>query len=169
MESQNQEYIIDENNKIIETKNVFYEKNLIGLNYFDFADDQMLIKILKEIFIKVRKKNKTFVTTYRCDNEQSIRLFTLEIIPLDSGKIRLIHRLKNETNREIKLNLEKRSDKIYYLCAWCNKIKVGDSFVEIDDAVNKLKILEYNYLPKFSHIMCNDCKDKLLKETEDLN
>jgi len=39
MESQNQEYIIDENNKIIETKNVFYEKNLIGLNYFDFADD----------------------------------------------------------------------------------------------------------------------------------
>jgi len=81
----------------------------------------------------------------------------------------LVHRLIKETSRLTNLDLKERSDEIYYLCAWCNKIKVGDSFVEIDDAVNKLKILEYNYLPKFSHIMCNDCKDKLLKETEDLN
>ncbi|NMC67331.1 MAG: hypothetical protein GYA61_03800 [Spirochaetales bacterium] len=169
MEELIQEYLLDKDNNIIDTKNVIYDKNLLGLNYFDFADDLTLIKILKDIFKKVREKRKIFITTYRCDNEKNMRLFELEIIPLNNGILKLIHKLIKETNRSIELDLEKRSSELFYLCAWCNRIKVGDNFIEIDDAVNKLKMLEYNYLPKFSHCMCEECKEKLLNEMEDFD
>lgn len=164
-----QEYVLDKNNKIKELKNVEYKKNILGSSYFEFIDDSMLIKILEKIFQKVREKRTSFHTTYRCDDEENIRTFSLDIIPTDNDNLKLIHKIIDKKPRIKPINLTKRSSDIVYLCAWCNRIKIQDAFVEIDDAVNKLKLLEHNYLPEFSHCICNECQTKLLKELDEMN
>ncbi|MDK2792967.1 MAG: hypothetical protein PWQ25_1830 [Deferribacteres bacterium] len=126
-----------------------------------------MIKILKRIFDNVRVKNKAFSTTYRCDNDNYIRLFRLDIIPLDSSKIKLEHTLIDQRQRVTSLENFKQSSRIVTMCAWCNKILCNDQYVEIDEAVNNLKLFEDEGIPKFSHGICDSCKSVLEKEIED--
>ncbi|ADR19535.1 hypothetical protein [Calditerrivibrio nitroreducens] len=159
-------YYLDENNVIINTSEIL-AKQYIGKNYFDSTYDEMLKKILSKIFDAVRKKGSPFKTTYRCDNEVELRLYELKITPMVNNILKLKHELINTTKRETKLNFSSTSDIIYTMCAWCNKIKYQDNFIELEDAVNKMHLLEYNFLPKFSHGICPDCYTGLIKEIEE--
>ncbi|UOD35153.1 hypothetical protein DSN97_02100 [Deferribacteraceae bacterium V6Fe1] len=155
-------YILDEQNYIIETKNV--KDNVIGKNYFDFSYDEILIKILKNMFSKVRANKKIFSTTYRCDNDDYIRYFELNIIPLNNGQIKLEHILTKQTKREKSLKDFTQSSKLYKMCAWCNKILVNDKFIEIEHAINNLKIFDEEGIPNFTHGLCESCKRQLEDE-----
>ncbi|MGC9062359.1 hypothetical protein [Calditerrivibrio sp.] len=159
-------YYLDENNVILNTSEILAKQN-IGKNYFDFINDEMLKIILSRIFDSVRKKGSPFKTSYRCDNEDELRLYDLEITPMVNNILKLKHELVNTTKRATKLHFSSNSDIIFTMCAWCNKIKYRDIFIELEDAVNKMKLLEYNFLPKFSHGICPDCYTGLIKEIEE--
>jgi len=155
-------YVLDKNNFIIEAHNV--EGNIVGKNYFDFAYDKVLIDILKNIFDKVRIKKKVFSTTYRCDDYRFIRRFRLDIIPLNDDNIKLEHTLLEKKDRVKPIDELGKSNKIFTMCAWCNKILCGNEYLEIDYAINELGLFETEGIPNFSHGICPECKAKLEEE-----
>ncbi len=161
-------YYLDGNNVIIRVENID-PLGLIGRGYFEFSNDEMLRQLLSKIFDRVRKFNKTFKTTYRCDDEENIRIFELVIEPLGKNILKLTHKLFKKEPRPHSLDFTQRSDLIYRMCAWCDKIFYNDRYIELDEAVNKMKIFEHNFLPRFSHGICNDCQKKLLEELEEFS
>ncbi|MCX8085177.1 MAG: hypothetical protein N3C60_09680 [Calditerrivibrio sp.] len=161
------EFYLDAANRIINAKNVDLS-NIKGKGYFEFSNDEMLKKLLSKIFQIVRTKKITFTTTYRCDDDKYNRIFKLEIEPLIDGMLRLRHVLVSKTPRPTLLDFSRRSDLVYRMCAWCDKIFYVDRYIELDEAVNNLKLFEHNYLPMFTHGICSDCHKKLMDEIEEL-
>lgn len=161
-------YYLDEKNTIIRTENID-DKGILGRGYFEFSNDEMLKRLLSKIFDKVRTLNKPFTTTYRCDDEVDLRIFKLTIEPMGNGFIKLKHELFKKEPRIKALDFSQRSDIIYRMCAWCDKIFYNDQYIELDDAINKMKIFEHNFLPLFTHGICNDCQKKLLEEIEEFS
>lgn len=155
-------YILDKYNNIIEAENT--EANIIGSNYFDFSYDEILINILKDIFEKVRTKQKIFSTSYRCDNDNYVRYFDLNIIPLKGNQIKLEHILTKQIKRKTNLKNFKQSSKTYKMCAWCNKILYKNNYIEMEDAINEIKIFNDEGIPNFTHGICDSCKLKLENE-----
>lgn len=155
-------YILDENNTIIETQNV--ESSVIGRNYFEFSYDKILIKMLKNIFNEARKRGEIFSTFYRCDNDDYVRYFKLNVIPLKNGLLRLEHILTKKIKRIKSLKVLDKSSKIYKMCAWCNKILHNNKYIEMEYAINEIGLFIDEGIPHFTHGICSDCKQKLENE-----
>lgn len=155
-------YVLDENNTIIETQNV--EISVIGRNYFEFSYDNILIKILKNIFNEARKRGEIFSTFYRCDDDDYVKYFKLNVIPLKNGLLRLEHILTKKIKRIKSLKDFDKSSKIYKMCAWCNKILHNNKFIEMEHAINEIGLFIDEGIPRFTHGICNDCKQKLENE-----
>jgi hypothetical protein len=155
-------YILDRLNNILATENV--KDNIVGVNYFDFSYDEVLVNMLKNIFDKVRINEKTFSTTYRCDNDDYVRYFKLNIIPMKNQMIKLEHILTKQTKRKTSLKNFGRSSKTYKMCAWCNKVLYNGKYIKIEHAINELNIFDDEGIPSFTHGICESCISKIDRE-----
>ena len=50
------------------------------------------------------------------------------------------------------------------ICAWCGKIRVGDDWLGLGEAVGKLELFDLSALPGLTHGMCRSCKVELRKK-----
>ncbi len=53
------------------------------------------------------------------------------------------------------------------MCSWCKAVKVGDdTWVEVEDAVDRLKLFDFRYLPQISHGVCPSCAADIHEKIE---
>lgn len=50
-------------------------------------------------------------------------------------------------------------------CAWCERVRL-DSWTESEEALRKLRTYEWPEPPRFSHGVCDDCFDQLLRRRD---
>jgi hypothetical protein len=43
-------------------------------------------------------------------------------------------------------------------CAWCKRIRVGSKWMEVEDALEPLKIFDMEQLPQITHGICRACR-----------
>jgi hypothetical protein len=56
-----------------------------------------------------------------------------------------------------------RTDYVLTMCAWCKKLPVAGHWVEIEVAVEALKLFDVTSLPMLSHGICPTCQDLVLR------
>ena len=57
-----------------------------------------------------------------------------------------------------------RSKEIIVMCSWCNKVRIADKWFTIEAAIEELGLLNQAVLPKTSHSICTECREKIEKE-----
>src|SRR5690606_7906888 len=59
-----------------------------------------------------------------------------------------------------------RSSDLLRLCAWCNRVNVGsvlNQWVEVEEAMERLRLFERDRLPQLTHGICEPCLDAMLQ------
>lgn len=50
-----------------------------------------------------------------------------------------------------------REERLLTACAWCERVKVEDSWLSASDAIRTLRTFEWPEPPLFTHGMCDHC------------
>lgn len=147
-------------------KSDFDFNTLLNRDFFKFLSLPELRILFKAIFKEVINKNKVFETFYRCDSLYSKRKYKLRIYHEDH-KIVMEHFLVEETPLSESVNFMTKGDLYLKMCSWCNKFYVSSQgYVELEEAIERLKLMEHDILPKITHGICQDCLATLVDEVE---
>lgn len=60
----------------------------------------------------------------------------------------------------------KRTEEFLRMCSWCKKMPDGDDWIEIEEAVAKMRLFEAAALPMISHGMCGRCEIMMHKSID---
>lgn len=145
-----------------------YPSNVIGFPLWNFITG-IETKHLYQIMLKeVRDKYKQIRVFFRCDAPTIRRYLKLSIIPLEHGIIEFQSQtIKVESRYPIGLldSRTKRSEEFIRICSMCKKIAISDcEWIEIEEAINTLRIFEQELVPQLTHGFCKCCFDLTMLE-----
>ena len=171
-------YFIDSQNRIIET-DFFGDGSKCwnndspchtegGTSVWDVVEGIETRHLYEALFQKVRSGALIGPIPFRCDSPDERVFFELFMIPHAEGTIEVKSCfVRSESREPIKLLDETvdRSDELLSICSMCKKIKLDDeTWVEVERAVEKLKLFELARLPQLTHGLCQSCYQVALKE-----
>ncbi|WPD24981.1 MAG: hypothetical protein SD837_10520 [Candidatus Electrothrix scaldis] len=116
----------------------------------------------------IRASKKAIGFSFRCDSPETRRYMKMEMVPLEQGKVQFTSYLEREEEREPVALLEifaERSVEIITICSWCKRIKAENgSWLDAEEAVEKMALFHKERLPKLSHGVCPVCYELLIKK-----
>lgn len=59
------------------------------------------------------------------------------------------------------------TSELIFACGWCGRVRIGDGWIDLGDAVDLMQHLELPLLPKLTHGVCEACAKKLWKELDE--
>ena len=134
-------------------------QHVLQRSFWDFLDDPTTRQVYMRLIARVRE-GRPVRFSLRCDSPTVRRYLQMTVRPADSSRVdfesvvvrlepRSIQRLWDR--RTIRTGAHVRS------CAWCKRIHVGSEWLEVEDALEPLRIFEMEKLPAITHGICDDC------------
>ena len=96
----------------------------------------------------------------RCDSPDKRRFLKIRLSALSGGTILFESRTLREESRPPVALLDRslpRSPEWICICSWCKRIRVGPDWLEVEQAIAKLPILQMPQPPQMTHGMCPTC------------
>jgi hypothetical protein len=60
--------------------------------------------------------------------------------------------------------VERDAEALVLMCAWCKRIAVpGSRWLEVEEALQELRLFDETRVPKISHGVCTDCKGQVME------
>lgn len=103
---------------------------------------------------------------YRCDAPEARRFLTMELSATPDGSVEFVSKLVLVEEREPQAWLSagsECSDALVVSCSWCRSFSVEEEWVEVEEAVARLGLLE-EVPPQISHALCPGCARMLAAE-----
>lgn len=169
-------YVIDEEDRIVHVSDnwlAFAEENQAGASchpdrilnqsIWNFVDGVEATHLYETMIKRIRQKHGAISFPFRCDSPDKRRYLELTMVPLNTARIEFTSRIIREEPRDVVELLAPdaaRSDEILTICSMCKKVKLeppDDRWVEVEAAVEKLRLFEKDVLPQLSHGLCRDC------------
>lgn len=144
----------------------FTEKSVLNRPIWDFIQDMETRHIYRLIFSKVREASTIVLIPFRCDSPDLRRFMEMELVPEPQNSIEINCRLLKVEHRPYMRLLDPsadRSGEFLTICSWCKRIKTGSVWLEVEDAVKRLKLFESEKLPQLTHGACPACFGSIRK------
>ena len=146
-------------------------ENIIGTTLWDHIIGAETKHLYEIILQKVRANKRPAKFHFRCDSPELRRFLTLEVIPHDDNSVEFISTIIKTESRDpvhiLRTDIE-RSDEFLRICSMCKKIALSDTnWVELEVAIEKLKLFDLVALPHFTHSMCKACYKAVMAELDD--
>jgi len=145
---------------------------IIGQPLNAFIADIQTTEIFRLLFVAVRQSRRSFNAPFRCDTPTLRRFMALDIEPDVGGWLRVVSAVLATQSRPHVPVLDaatERANEVLRICGWCKKVPLPDgTWVEIEDAVQTLEVLQQSKLPRLSHGLCPECSECLERDTETL-
>lgn len=135
-----------------------------GIPIWNFISGDETKYVHQVLLKRVKSKGSIKNLAFRCDSPECKRFMAMDISCKEDGLITFRCKLiKTEARNLPSFSSNSGNNKHFIrMCSWCNKIDIGqEEWVEIEDAVNRLELLEKDQLPAFTHTMCNVCMARL--------
>ena len=133
-----------------------------------FIHDEETRHLYEIIIEKVRSRGKPVTIPFRCDSPSKRRYLELTIKPLPQGRLEFQTKLLKVESREPVALLREdapRSSQHVRICSFCKKVALSDSeWVEIEEAVWRLKLFELARLPQLTHGACPGCYQSIMAD-----
>ena len=147
-------------------------ENIIGSSLWDHIRDPETKHLYEIILQKVREHNRRATFTFRCDSPEKRRFLKLSVIPIEDGSVYFKSQImKTELRKPVELLRSdiKRSDEFIRICSMCKKIAISETeWVEVEIAVQRMKLFEKEVLPQFTHGVCQPCHHTAMAELDRL-
>lgn len=134
---------------------------VIGTSIWRWVTGEETKQLLASIFHHVRAAQAFVTLPYRCDAPKVRRYLSFDALPLEDGRLRLVHHiLREEPLSTAALILERRqarSEALVAMCSWCCKIRTAEGWLELAEAVAQLSLLSTERPPGLTHTICPSC------------
>lgn len=142
----------------------------LGRPIWDFIADATTRALYDQVLKRARAGFRvTF--PFRCDSPSLRRRLELDA-KTDGLEIEITVRALSLEKRPPQALLDPArpaSKEILRMCGWCKRIPVEGRWLEVEDAAEKLKLLEAFPLPALSHGICERCEAGVLSALDDEN
>lgn len=175
-------YRIDDQDRIVSVSdawNAFATANdgadavasrVIGRNLFDFIVDPTTRHLYRKMLARIRG-GRSFGFRYRCDAPAVRRLMELRQSDVRGG-VEFRSGPVEEVARE-SLSLPQADgspgggpDALQRVCGWCNRLDVEGEWLEIEEALPRLRLLE-RPSAQLTHGICEECMTRILESLEE--
>ena len=124
----------------------------------------METKHLYDVMLKkVRAANAVICFSYRCDAPHLRRYMEMVVRPWGAKGVEFISRVEREVPREpipLLAPMAARSDQMIRMCGWCKRVAMPE-WVEVEEAIQRLRLFEQDYMPQITHTLCADCEGQV--------
>ena len=142
-------------------------KHVLGSSLLECVTDPTVQQLYSEM-IKRARAGQPVRFKYRCDAPDRRRTFEMDIRRLDNGEVEFISALRHEESRPAVTLLQtgvRRDERLLKVCSWCQKIALpDDTWVTVEVAVEKLRLLEAETFPSLTHGICGPCREAWEKD-----
>ncbi len=140
-----------------------------GGDFFEFISDPSLRQIYRMVFERVKSEQREICLPLRCDTPNLRREAYVRIRPVNvegGDYLEVENGTLSETPRPSVPLLDPhtaRDETFLSICSWCKRVKVNDTeWVEVEDAIHRLKLFGRPTLPRLTHGMCPTCYHDLM-------
>jgi hypothetical protein len=135
--------------------------SVIGHSVWEYVAGESTRELYEMMFLRVLDREKLLVLPFRCDSPDRFRFMTLSIEPAQDHTLQLSGRLVRDQARPyLKLldRLVTRSTDPLGTCSVCLRVKLfEETWVETEEAVERLKLFDSAQLPPLDYRVCPDC------------
>ena len=132
--------------------------------------DEETQHVYKLLIERVRLSRETLQFGYRCDSPNLRRLMQMQMRYLaGSDEIEFESRLLHTEPRpymplvaQNRRVTQQASQRVLSMCSWCKAVLAGRSWVEVEEAVMRLRLFATDTMPRITHGICPDCSKRLL-------
>ncbi|KPJ88145.1 MAG: hypothetical protein AMJ53_17225 [Gammaproteobacteria bacterium SG8_11] len=133
---------------------------------FDLISDPQCNHLYKLLIERTKHSGKTIIFQFRCDSPDMRRFMRMEMTHENgNGGVCFKSIVERQEPRGPVALLDpqsKRSTESLIICSWCKKVKIAeDQWMEVEQAVNHLKLFNTTYLPQLSNGMCPVCHESI--------
>ncbi|MDH3212197.1 MAG: hypothetical protein OEM05_06905 [Myxococcales bacterium] len=136
-------------------------ESVIGHCLWEYVAGEATCELYGVIFRCVRDERHTLVLPFRCDSPDRFRFMQLAIESGEGRELRIRGRLLREQVRPpLKLldRLVTRSSDPLAICSVCLRVQIlGTTWVEAEEAVERLDLFAFSELPPLDYRVCGDC------------
>jgi len=143
-------------------------EGVVGRSLFDFIKGRQPLEVWRHLLLRARRQGPIENLRCRCDSPSTRRVIAIDLDPEPDGSLVFRARTVLEVERDWVPLLEYKSPNgsMLEICSWCLRVRVGE-WVDIEDAVRRLRLLDEAHAPGVAHALCSDCRDRLLGDLED--
>ncbi len=122
--------------------------------------------IWNEVLERVRRRGRSTTIPFRCDGPATRREIEAYISALPNGCIQYENYLHREDARTpiplLSMQTAGGTNGCVRMCSWCKNILAPAGWLELEDAVNELRLLDQQAMPRISHGVCPDCFERIM-------
>lgn len=137
-------------------------EQVLGSSLLESVEDPTVQQLYSEM-IKRARAGYPVRFKYRCDAPDRRRTFEMDIRPVENGEVEFISALRHEEVRPAVAVLRAgapRDNRLLRVCSWCQKVALPDgTWVTVEVAVEKLRLLEAETFPSLTHGICEPCRE----------
>jgi hypothetical protein len=148
-------------------------EDFMGRSLWDFTVDPEMQHLWKLILKRVREKQSPVMLPYRCDSPGCRRYMKMGLIPFPDGDVEMMNRTIREESREPVALLDSgalRDGRDLTICSWCKRVRIFEGeapqWVEVEEAVARLRLLDGESFPRLSHGTCHECHQRIIAELD---
>lgn len=145
-------------------------ENVVGRKLWDFIQDLETQHVYRELLKRVRGGMTLRPIPFRCDSPSERRYLELHIAALPDQQIEITSTIcRTESRSPVRLldAATARSSDLVKVCSMCKKILVApEKWIEIEEALARLKLFEADKMPRLTHGMCPTCFQAAMKELD---
>lgn len=147
--------------------NAVMPERVLGRSLWDFIEDPNIRELYRQMIQRVRSG---FLAQfdYRCDAPEWRRQFRMTIRTAADGTVEFLSQLlwKEQRPRVDLLDVTiMRSEQWVRVCSWCQNVALPNGkWVSVEEAVEELRLLTEEALPKLTHGMCPPCHTGMIAQ-----
>ena len=137
-------------------------QGVVGSSLWNYISGTQVVHLSRELLARVRESRCEATIPFRCDSPTKRRFMRMRILPLGKSKVEFGTWIEREEpyTEPIKLldpTVSKAQDKLLRMCAWCKKVDVVGSWLEIEEAIRQMRLFDRPAIPAITHGICDGC------------
>lgn len=134
---------------------------VLGRPLWDFISGADTADIYRQVLHWVRKTGEPLDFPYRCDSPECRRFLHMTVSPHSHGAIEWRSRVQRIEMRPCARHPPSDSRSPIFRCSLCNRYKVQQQWLEIEDVLGRGELLNLDKSPGIYHSLCSDCAGEL--------
>jgi hypothetical protein len=138
---------------------------ILDRTLWDFIGDVATEHIYRDLLREVRT-GREISFPFRCDSPATRRLLLMRIYPCDPSDNETLEFstavISSEPRPAVELPRGGTGESpVVRACGWCKRVETEGAWVEVETALERLRLFELPTTPRFTHGICPDCLHKM--------
>lgn len=139
------------------------EESTLGKSLWSFIADEATCQLYQALMARIRERKSRMTLPFRCDSPSLRRYMWLALVAEDDGHLRLEGTLVKTEPREYVGLFDahsRRNRQVLTMCSICQRVLIEPlGWIDIDDAVVQLNLLEGDPHPQLRYAICQACEE----------